>query len=69
MLAQTSPGQFWSIDRLITELGVGKSFIYERERRGAFPNRIKLGRRSVWHSDDIQAWKLAQLEGRVWSAE
>ncbi|NKF23067.1 helix-turn-helix transcriptional regulator [Solimonas marina] len=37
--------------------GLSKTTVYQRERDGAFPKRLKLGARlSVWRSDEIAAY-------------
>lgn len=59
-------GEFWRIDRVMLECGIGKSFLYDHERQGKFPRRIKVGRASVWNSSDITQWKRDKLAGRDW---
>lgn len=37
--------------------GLSKSTIYQRERVGEFPSKIKIGKRaSAWRSDEIAAY-------------
>ena len=63
----THIGELWRLPRLESELGVKKSAIYQWERLGRFPRRIKLGRASAWNSVEVQDWKKAQAEGKQWS--
>jgi prophage regulatory protein len=44
--------------------GLGKSRLYEMERRGEFPARVRLSARaSGWRSDEIQAWLESRPRG------
>ena len=61
-------GEFWRLSRVEEECGVKKSFIYQHERDGAFPRRIKIGRAVVWSSKQVEDWKRCQFEGREWEA-
>lgn len=63
-----SLGEFWRLGRVEAETGVKKSFIYQAERAGRFPRRIKIGRAAVWSSSQVQEWKRAQAEGLDWRA-
>ncbi len=37
--------------------GLGRSFIYQLQAEGRFPQRIKLGARAVgWLEDEVQRW-------------
>lgn len=36
--------------------GLGRATVYEHERKGTFPRRVKIGRKSAWLSDEIAAW-------------
>ena len=43
------------------ETGLGRSAIYDRIKKGAFPRPLKLSRRAVrWRASDIAAWKNRQ---------
>lgn len=45
------------------QVGLGKSAIYDKVKRGEFPAPINLGARTVaWLSDDITAWMDARIE-------
>lgn len=61
-------GEFWRLNRVEAECGVKKSFIYQHEKVGRFPRRIKVGRAAVWSSAQVEAWKQAQALGTEWSA-
>lgn len=60
-------GEFWRLPRVEAEIGLKKSYIYQHERQGRFPARIKCGRAAVWSSREIMEWKAAQAEGRTWA--
>jgi prophage regulatory protein len=37
--------------------GLGRSFIYQLQAAGSFPQRVKLGLRAVgWLEDEVQRW-------------
>jgi prophage regulatory protein len=37
--------------------GLGRSFIYQLQSAGSFPQRVKLGARAVgWLEDEVQRW-------------
>lgn len=61
-------GEFWKLGRVEKECGVRKSFIYQHEREGRFPRRIKIGRSVVWSSTQVEDWKRAQADGKEWGA-
>lgn len=61
-------GEFWRLPRVEAEAGVKKSYIYQQEKLGTFPRRIKVGRAAVWSSAQVEAWKAAQAAGKEWSA-
>ncbi len=45
------------------QVGLGRSAIYDKVKRGEFPAPINLGARAVaWLSDDITAWMDARIE-------
>lgn len=45
------------------QVGLGRSAIYDKVKRGDFPAPINLGARAVaWLSDDITAWMDARIE-------
>lgn len=62
-------GEFWDSPRLDVETGTKKSFRYKAERAGKFPRRIKVGRRSVWSSVQVEQWKRCMAEGKEWRQE
>lgn len=65
-MSDNAIGEFWRIDRVMRECGIGKSFLYDHERQGKFPKRIKLGRASAWNSSEIMQWKRDILAGKTW---
>lgn len=38
--------------------------IYAKERKGEFPRRVKLGRRTAWVKREIHAWVRARMDAR-----
>jgi prophage regulatory protein len=40
----------------LSELPIRKTFVYELEKQGKFPKRVKIGRRSFWRSDELEQW-------------
>ncbi len=53
--------------------GLGRSFIYQLQAAGSFPQRVKLGARAVgWLEDEVQRWlsdKVAENRQRKSEAE
>jgi prophage regulatory protein len=43
-------------------VGLGRSSIYDKIKKGAFPKQIKLGRSSGWVEAEIQTWISEQIE-------
>jgi prophage regulatory protein len=41
--------------------GFGRSWIYEKVRKGEFPAPIKVGRSSVWIEAEVESWIDAQI--------
>ena len=62
-------GEFWRLPRLKVETGLCKSKIYQDEKKGLFPRRIKIGRAAVWSSAQVEAWKKAQAAGKQWNPD
>ena len=50
-------------ERAVCEaVGLSRSTVYRMERRGKFPNRVRLGEQSVgWYQDEIQRWLDSRL--------
>ncbi len=47
-------------------VGLSRTQVWRLERDGIFPNRVRLGARSVgWLSDEIEAWVESRRENRV----
>ncbi|WP_370190949.1 helix-turn-helix transcriptional regulator [Qipengyuania sp.] len=45
-----------SIDEVSELIGRSQSSIYEDEKKGVFPERLKLGSSSRWRKDEVLAW-------------
>ncbi|MBK8384808.1 MAG: AlpA family transcriptional regulator [Candidatus Accumulibacter sp.] len=43
-------------------VGLGRSSIYDKIKKGDFPQQIKLGRSSGWVEAEIQTWISEQIE-------
>lgn len=43
-------------------VGLGRSSIYDRIKKEAFPKPIKLGRLSGWIETEVEAWISQQIE-------
>ena len=45
--------------------GMGKTFIYDRMRDGAFPKQIQLGSRTVvWNEQEVTKWMADRMASR-----
>ncbi|WP_291986568.1 AlpA family transcriptional regulator [Candidatus Accumulibacter sp. ACC007] len=42
-------------------VGLGRSSIYDKIKRGEFPKQIKLGRSSGWVEAEVQVWISEQI--------
>ena len=65
-MSSAAIGQFWRLEQVEKEVGLKKSFIYNAEKEGRFPKRIKIGRAAVWDSNQIAAWRETVAAGRTW---
>ena len=61
-------GEFWKLPRVEAESGSRKSKIYQDEKKGLFPRRIKVGRSAVWSSTQVEDWKRHMAAGKPWRA-
>ena len=43
-------------------VGLGRSSIYDKIKKGDFPKQIKLGRSSGWVEAEVQTWISEQIE-------
>lgn len=43
-------------------VGLGRSSIYDKIKRGEFPRQIKLGRSSGWVEAEVQTWISEQIQ-------
>lgn len=68
-MSSNSIGQFWRLEQVEKEVGLKKSYIYNAEKEGRFPKRIKIGRAAVWDSNQISAWRETVAAGRTWGDE
>lgn len=60
------PGRLlYRLDELAAQLGVSRTWIYERRRAGEFPPPVHLpgGRTIAWRAEDIRTW-LDSLQGQ-----
>ncbi len=49
--------EIWRLPRVMAAVGVGRSTVYDMQRRGDFPRAIRLGARAVgWRRADIEQW-------------
>lgn len=49
-----------SLKQVQDQIHLGKTCIYLLIKDGRFPHPIKIGKRSLWRSDLIDSWILAQ---------
>ncbi|MNX87966.1 Prophage CP4-57 regulatory protein (AlpA) [compost metagenome] len=53
--------RIWDVEKI---LGISRSTIYRKERKGEFPSRVRIGDNSVaWREDDIRAWLESRPRG------
>ena len=51
------------LPEVLTRVGICKTVIYDRMKRGSFPHSVKLGPRSVaWMESDIDDWIKNQVK-------
>jgi len=54
---QEKPKTILRLVAVCNATGLGRSSIYELDRRGHFPKRVALGVRSVgWYADEVAEW-------------
>lgn len=54
-------GRILRLPEVLSRTGLGRSSVYEYERLGKFPKRVRLGARAIgWHQSDIEAWMAAR---------
>jgi prophage regulatory protein len=55
--ATTAHQRILRLPEVCAVTGLGRSFIYQLQAAGNFPQRIKLGARAVgWLEDEVQKW-------------
>jgi prophage regulatory protein len=56
-IASTRHQRILRLPEVCAVTGLGRSFIYQLQANGSFPQRIKLGTRAVgWLEDEVQRW-------------
>ena len=50
------------LPQVTSMVGLGRSSIYDKIKKGDFPKQIKLGRSSGWVEAEIQTWISEQIE-------
>jgi prophage regulatory protein len=62
-LTLNRPIRMLRLPQVIDATGLGKTKIYELQRQGDFPMRIKITAHSVaWVEEEVQAWLAARVE-------
>jgi len=51
------------LGRVLAQVGIGHTEVYEEMKDGSFPRAIKVGRRSLWLESEIDAWIDAAVSG------
>lgn len=55
---------FISLEQVLASIGCKKSFWYELIRQGVAPRPVKLGRRAVWPSYEIDSFRQRLIKQR-----
>jgi len=59
---EASTRRFLRLPEVKQTVGLGRSAIYAKIKKGEFPSAVSLGERAVaWLSDDIAAWMDARI--------
>lgn len=59
--------EFWRIERVKRETGLGTSTIYEAMAAGTFPQNFPISKQArAWASYEVEAWKRAKQLGKCW---
>lgn len=53
-----------TLPEVCEKVALRRSFLYELISRGEFPQPAKIGKRSVWSSEEIDAWLQARFAAR-----
>ena len=57
--------RFLRFAEVLQMTGMGKTFIYDRMRDGAFPKQIQLGSRTVvWNEQEVTKWMADRMASR-----
>lgn len=53
---------------VLNKVGLGRTAVLDRVKRGDFPAPVKIGRATLWREAEVSAWVIAQVrthrEGR-----
>jgi prophage regulatory protein len=55
-----TPLSLLPIKEVKARVGLSVAMIYRLMQRGTFPRPRKIGTKSLWRSDEVEAWILAQ---------
>jgi prophage regulatory protein len=58
-----------TLPQVCAKTALCRSFVFELIARGDFPRPAKVGRRSIWSSDEVNAWLEARFAVRRGGAE
>lgn len=61
--------QLLPLKEVRNRVGLSTATIYRMMAAGTFPKQRKVGVKSLWRSDEIDAWILAQLTGETASPQ
>ena len=58
--------EIWRLPRVLSTIGMGRSWVYDQVNAGSFPPPVKLGVRAVgWRQSDIEAWLATRCSERA----
>lgn len=57
------------LPKVIAKTSVSKTTLYGQIKANAFPRPVKIGRKSVWVEDEIDAWLKTQADSRPASSK
>lgn len=50
-----------SLPQVLERTNLGRTYVYQAIADGSFPRPAKIGRRSLWNEDAIDAWLAAKF--------
>lgn len=56
-----TPLSLLPLKELKARVGLSTATVYRLMQRGTFPRPRKVGTKSLWRSDEVEAWILAQV--------